>query len=91
MNCFSCSPVLFVLVLCLACAMKSVQQRESGRPDVHGHIFVKKCTKCHDLTLVEEAHNSKTNAERKAILRNHKEKQGSEITEQDLKALLELY
>ena len=87
----SCFLVFFILSLCPACAMKSGQPRESGKPDAHGRMFAQKCTKCHDLTLVEEAHNSKTNAEMKDILRSHKDREGSEITEQDLKALLELY
>ncbi len=91
MKCFSLSFILFVLSLCLACAAKSGQQRESKKPDVHGRIFAQKCTKCHDLTLVEEAHNTKTNAEIKDILKIHKDKEGSKITEQDLKVLLELY
>jgi hypothetical protein len=91
MKCFAFSIVLFVLSLCLACEANSGQERESGKPDAHGRIFVQKCTKCHDLTLVEEAHNTKTNAEMKDILRLHKGKEGSEISKQDLKALLELY
>jgi hypothetical protein len=40
---------------------------------------------------VEEAHERKTNAEMREILKRHKDKQSSEITKQDLKTLLKLY
>lgn len=83
--------VSLLVFLGLCCAAKSGQQRADEKPDPHGKMFAQKCTNCHDLTLVEEAHRTKTNAEMKEILIMHKDKAGSEITEQDLKVLLQLY
>jgi hypothetical protein len=85
----------FLLFLLLAasygCLATSSQQHRNEKPDPYEGIFTQKCTACHDLTLVEEAHTMKTNTEMREILKRHKDKQGSEITEQDLKTLLELY
>lgn len=83
--------VSLLLVLSLYYAAKAGQQKGKEKPDPHGDVFVQKCTHCHNLTLVEEAHRTKTNAEMKEILIMHRDKPGSEITKQDLKALLKLY
>lgn len=61
------------------------------KPDPHGEMFARKCTNCHDLTVVEGAHRTKTNVEMQDILMLHKDKPGSEITEGELKAFLDLY
>lgn len=83
-------PSLLVL-LCLFSPAKAGQQKGKEKPDPHGDLFRQKCTHCHDLTLVKEAHKTKTNAEMKEILIMHKDKPGSEITKKDLKAFLKLY
>ncbi len=83
-------PSLLVL-LCLFPPVKAGQQKGKEKPDPHGDLFTQKCTHCHDLTLVEEAHKTRTNAEMKEILILHKDKPGSEITKKDLKAFLKLY
>jgi hypothetical protein len=84
--------VFFLLLAAsLGCAATSSQQNRNEKPDPYKGIFAQKCTACHDLTWVEEAHERKTNAEMREILKRHKEKQGSEITEEDLKTLLERY
>ena len=80
-----------LVLLSLCCTAKAGQQKGKEKPDPHGDVFVQKCTHCHNLTLVEEAHKTKTNAEMKEILIMHRDKPGSEITKQDLKALLKLY
>jgi len=80
-----------LLSLILGGAAESGPKGESDKPDPKGGIFVQKCTKCHGLELVEEAHETKTNAEMREILKRHKDKEGSEITKRDLKALLKLY
>jgi hypothetical protein len=80
-----------VALLCLFSPAKAGQQEGKAKPDPHGDLFTQKCTHCHDLTLVEEAHKTKTNAEMKEILVLHKDKPGTEITRRDLKALLKLY
>jgi len=84
--------VLCLLVaLSLACAAKSGPQGRNEKPDLHMGIFAEKCTACHDLTKVEEAHKTKTNSEMREILRSHKDRDGFDVTEQDLNTLLELY
>ena len=80
-----------VVLLCLFSPAKAGQQKGKEKPDPHGDLFTQKCTHCHDLALVEEAHKTKTNAEMKEILILHKDKPGSEITRKDFKALLKLY
>lgn len=80
-----------LLSLILGGAAESGPKGESEKPDPHGGIFAQKCTKCHGLELVEEAHETRTNAEMREILERHKDKEGSEITKRDLKALLKLY
>lgn len=82
---------LLALAASLGCAAGSGQREHRLRPDPHAGILAEKCSACHDLAKVEEAHKTKTNEEMREILRNHKDKPGAEITEQDLKALLELY
>ncbi len=80
-----------LVLLSLCCAANAGQQKGNEKPDPHGAVFAQKCTHCHDLALVEEAHKTRTNAEMKEILILHKDKPGSEITKKDLKALLKLY
>ena len=84
--------VLCVFVtLSLASAAKSNPQRGSEKPDLHMGIFTENCTTCHDLTKVAEAHKTKTNAEMREILRSHKDRDGFQVTEQDLNTILKLY
>ena len=84
--------VLCLLVtLSLTSAAKSSPKRGSEKPDLHMDIFAQNCTACHDLTKVEEAHKTKTNAEMREILRSHKDRDGFQVTEQDLNTILKLY
>ena len=80
-----------VVLLCLFGPAKAGQREGEEKPDPHGDLFTEKCTHCHDLALVEEAHKTRTNAEMKEILTLHKDKPGSEMTKKDLKTLLKLY
>ncbi len=78
-------------LVCLSSPAKGAPEKGETKPDPNGEPFEKKCTHCHDLTLVEEAHRTRTNAEMKKILIRHKDKPGSEITTKELKAFLRLY
>jgi hypothetical protein len=60
-------------------------------PDPRSGLFVDKCTACHNLDKVEAAQAVKTRAEMREILKQHKDMEGSGLTNQDLKALLRMY
>ena len=83
--------VSLLLSISFCSGAQSGRLKGNEKPDPHGELFVKNCTGCHDLTMVEEAHRTKTNAEMKQILLLHKDKPGFQITKKDLKALLRLY
>jgi hypothetical protein len=90
-HCIASSALLLFLAAGFGCATRSGQPSGKEKPNPYQGIIAQKCAACHDLALVREAHETKTNAEMREILRSHKDKPGSEITEQDLQRLLELY
>lgn len=61
----SFAPLVFLLLLAVTfgCAAQSGQQSRNVKPDPYEGIIAQRCAACHDLTLVEKAHETKTNAE----------------------------
>jgi cytochrome c5 len=50
----------------------------------HREMFQEKCQKCHGLDLVIKAHQTKDEAEMKAIIERMSEKKSSEISKKDI-------
>jgi hypothetical protein len=88
---FPISLVLLISILGFGCATRTGQPASPEKPDPHGPMFTRKCSGCHGLELVEQAHATKTNAEMRDILKKHKDMDGTNLTEQELKTFLELY
>lgn len=79
------------MAFCIGCATTSSQEKAEA-PNPHaGILFATKCVKCHDISRVEEAHKTKTKLEMQEILKQMKEKPGSDISEGELNQLLQLY
>ena len=88
---FPVALVLLLAVVGLGCATKTGRPVRPEKPDPHGPMFTQKCSPCHGLELVEQAHATKTNAEMREILKKHKDMEGTNLTEQELKTFLNLY
>jgi|GEM_PF-3288649 len=83
--------VLFLLLPTFGCATRTGQPGSLEKPDPHGPMFAQKCSGCHGVDLVEQSHATKTNAEMREILQRHRDMDGTDLTERELDAFLELY